>query len=36
MLTIIPLQDWLATDDSLKHQDPSAERINIPANPDHE
>jgi 4-alpha-glucanotransferase len=36
MLTIIPLQDWLATDDSLKHQDPSAERINIPANPNHE
>jgi 4-alpha-glucanotransferase len=36
MLTIVPLQDWLATDDGLKHPNPSAERINIPANPNHE
>jgi 4-alpha-glucanotransferase len=34
MLTIIPLQDWFATDDDIKHPDPNAERINVPANPD--
>lgn len=31
MLTIIPLQDWLATDDELKRTDADAERINVPA-----
>lgn len=31
MLTIIPLQDWLALDDRLKYPDSEAERINIPA-----
>jgi 4-alpha-glucanotransferase len=35
MLTIIPLQDWLATDDGLKRKDCSAERINIPAHAVH-
>jgi len=34
MLAIIPLQDWLAMSD-LKSGVPAAERINIPANPDH-
>jgi len=31
MLTIIPLQDWLAMDDHLKRKDIEAERINVPA-----
>ncbi|MDR0543312.1 MAG: 4-alpha-glucanotransferase [Dysgonamonadaceae bacterium] len=31
MLTIIPLQDWLSMDESLRASDPDAERINIPA-----
>lgn len=35
MLAIIPLQDWLATDDSLKRANCEDERINIPANPNH-
>lgn len=35
MLTIIPLQDWLATDDGLKNPDSEAERINIPAHSNH-
>ena len=35
MLTIIPLQDWLATDDRLKRPDAEAERINVPADPHH-
>ena len=34
MLTVIPLQDWFAIDDKIKHPDADAERINIPANPD--
>lgn len=33
MLAIIPLQDWLATSELLRRQDPDAERINVPANP---
>ncbi len=33
MLTILPLQDWLAMNDSLKRADAEAERINVPANP---
>ena len=33
MLTLIPLQDWFAIDDKIKHPDAGAERINIPANP---
>ena len=35
MLAILPLQDWLAIDESLRLADPDAERINIPANPNH-
>lgn len=35
MLAILPLQDWLAIDESLRLTDPDAERINIPANPNH-
>ena len=31
MLTIVPLQDWLAISDRLKRKDEEAERINIPA-----
>lgn len=31
MLTILPLQDWLAISDELKNPDPAAERINVPA-----
>lgn len=35
MLVIIPLQDWLSVDDSLKNPNPEAERINVPSNPSH-
>ena len=35
MLTMIPLQDWLAMDDKIRRTDPAAERINDPANPNH-
>ncbi|MDR0537293.1 MAG: 4-alpha-glucanotransferase [Tannerellaceae bacterium] len=35
MLTIIPLQDWLGTDNELRRKNHAAERINIPANPAH-
>ena len=36
MLTILPLQDWLATDGAVRYAgDPKDERINIPANPRH-
>ena len=35
MLTILPLQDWMATDEHLRYPDPDFERINIPANPNH-
>lgn len=35
ILTIIPLQDWLAMSDVLKRADIEKERINIPANPHH-
>ena len=35
MLCLLSLQDWLATDESLRHSDPNSERINIPANPRH-
>lgn len=35
MLTIIPLQDWLAISNTLKHSDIIRERINIPADPNH-
>ena len=35
MLAIIPLQDWLSIDSSVRNKDCRAERINIPANPQH-
>ncbi|MDR3268293.1 MAG: 4-alpha-glucanotransferase [Tannerella sp.] len=35
MLTIIPLQDWLAMSDTLKSPHTTCERINIPADPHH-
>ena len=35
MLTILPLQDWMSIDGSLRFDDPDAERINVPANPTH-
>ncbi|MDR2042270.1 MAG: 4-alpha-glucanotransferase [Tannerella sp.] len=35
MLTIIPLQDWLALSGDLRHPRPECERINIPADPHH-
>jgi 4-alpha-glucanotransferase len=35
MLAVFPIQDWLATDDSVKQKDYESERINIPANPTH-
>ena len=35
ILTVLPLQDWLAIDGSLRAPDPTRERINIPADPDH-
>ena len=35
ILAILPLQDWLAMDENLRHADPATERINIPANPNH-
>ena len=35
MLAILPLQDWLAVDESLRIADPAAERINIPADANH-
>jgi len=35
MLCILTLQDWLATDETVRLADAGAERINIPANPKH-
>lgn len=35
MATILPLQDWLSTDEELRAADPESERINIPSDPDH-
>jgi 4-alpha-glucanotransferase len=35
MLTVLPLQDWLSMDGSLRRQNPDEERINVPANPRH-
>ncbi len=33
MLVILPWQDWLAMDKKLRHKNPHAERINVPADP---
>jgi 4-alpha-glucanotransferase len=35
MLCVISLQDWLAIEETLRLSDASAERVNIPANPQH-
>lgn len=35
LFCILPLQDWLAIDETLRLKDVNAERINIPANPRH-
>ena len=35
MLAILPLQDWLAVDESLRFANPAAERINVPADANH-
>jgi 4-alpha-glucanotransferase len=35
MLTILPLQDWMSIDGQIRRPDAAAERINIPADPDH-
>ncbi len=36
MFCILPLQDWLSIDGSVRYQgDPADERINVPANPRH-
>ena len=35
MLTILPLQDWLAMDGELRRENPNDERINVPANSRH-
>ena len=35
MLCVITLQDWLAIDEHLRNKDANAERINIPAVPNH-
>lgn len=33
MLVILPWQDWMAVDEKLRHKNPQAERINVPADP---
>jgi len=35
MLVIIPLQDWLSMDEELRRKEETAERINIPSDPNH-
>jgi 4-alpha-glucanotransferase len=35
MLAILPLQDWLSVDGSLRKGDAATERINDPGNPNH-
>ncbi len=35
MLTILPLQDWLSMDGTLRRANPDSERINVPANSRH-
>ncbi len=35
MWTILPLQDWLSIDESLRAANPESERINVPANSRH-
>lgn len=35
MLTILPIQDWLAPDEKLRRPNPAEEQINVPADPNH-
>lgn len=35
MLTVLPLQDWMAMDGELRRENPNEERINVPANSRH-
>ncbi|MCM1068002.1 MAG: 4-alpha-glucanotransferase [Muribaculaceae bacterium] len=35
MLCILPLQDWLSIDGSIRRENPNEEQINVPANPRH-
>ena len=35
MWVILPWQDWMSLSATLRNPDASAERINIPANPEH-
>ena len=35
LLTVLPLQDWLSMDGSIRRSNPDDERINVPANPRH-
>lgn len=35
MWVVLPWQDWISMDESLRHPSPSEERINIPSNPNH-
>jgi 4-alpha-glucanotransferase len=35
MWCILPWQDWLSLDPKLRHPNAAAERINVPANPEH-
>lgn len=35
MLTILPIQDWLAPDEQLRRANPAEEQINVPADPNH-
>ncbi len=35
MLCILPLQDWLSVDGSIRREDPREEQINVPANSRH-
>ena len=35
MLCILPLQDWMSADGSLRRENPNDEQINVPANPKH-
>ena len=35
ILAILPLQDWMATDEALRQAEAETERINVPANPNH-
>jgi 4-alpha-glucanotransferase len=35
IFAVMALQDWFSMDDNLRYPNPDAERINVPANPNH-